>query len=78
MYMIRANGEKVKSCKSLREAKKIVKYYKGKITITCYNYVPLPKATMLSYKDRESVKSEIFREIYSENNHGYHFIKRGH
>lgn len=78
MYMIRANGEKVKSCKSLREAKKIAKYYKGKITITCYNYVPLPKATMLSYKDRESVKSEIFREIYSENNHGYHFIKRGH
>lgn len=74
MYMIRVNGMKVRSCRTLKEAKSLAKYYNGKI----YRLVKgkLPKATMLRYNDSAYAKKEMYREIYSENNHGYHFIKK--
>lgn len=73
MYMIRVNGMKIGSCHTFKEAIALAKYYKGKI----YRLKEgkLPKATMLSYNDSASAKREMYREIYSENNHGYHFTK---
>lgn len=75
MYIVKVDGMKVKSCRSFNEAKEFAKRYKGKVYT--YNKAKLPAATMLGYNDPGFIKREIYREIYSENNHGYHYTKGG-
>ena len=72
-YVIKVDGMKVKSCAHCHNAKKIAKKRKGKV----YGYVKakMPKASMLSYNSPESLKREIYREVYSENNHGYYIAR---
>ena len=74
IYVLKVNGMKIGSYRSFDMVKKIAKRRKGKVTLSMYKDTRLPKATTLSYTDSESAKREIFQEIYSENNHGYHFI----
>lgn len=73
MYVIKVNGMKVKGCRTFKEAKMWAKVYGGKIY--ALKKASLPKATMLSFNDPKYAKREMYREIYSENNHGYHFTK---
>lgn len=75
MYVLRVNGMKIGLYRSFNMAKKIAERRKGKAVICRYNDTRMPKATMLSYNDMQYAKREIFREIYSENNHGYHFTR---
>ena len=74
MYVIKVNGMKVKSCRSFNEAKEYALKHKGKVF--SLHRAKLPKATTLAYNDKDSVKREIYGEIYSENNHGYHTTQR--
>jgi hypothetical protein len=73
MYIVKANGMTVKLCRSLTEAKRMARYYSG--SIFRYSKGKLPQTAMVRYSDSQRVKQEIYREIYSENNHGYHFTK---
>lgn len=75
-FVIKVNGETVRGCRTFKEAKLMAKIYGGKIYGT--HKVKLPKAVKLSYGDSKYHKSEMYREIYSENNHGYHFTKAYH
>lgn len=73
MYMIKVNGMTEKLCRSFAEAKKYAKKRNGKVYVL--RNEKLPKASKLSYGDSERVKREMYSEIYSENNHGYHFTR---
>ena len=74
MFMVEVNGMREKIFASFREAKKYALRRKGKV----YQYVKakLPKSAMIYYNDCAAKKREVYREIYSENNHGYHVIGR--
>ncbi|SCW64112.1 hypothetical protein SAMN05660484_02222 [Eubacterium ruminantium] len=74
MYIIKVNGMKVKSCRSFNEARAWALKHNGKVF--SYSKVKLPKSTMLSYNDKDFIKREMYKEIYSENNHGYHITQR--
>ncbi len=75
MYIIKIDGMKAKSCRSFNEAKAFALAHKGKVYKS--HEAKLPSAAMLRFNDSECIKREVFREIYSENNHGYHYTKKG-
>lgn len=75
MYKIMVNGMEKYSCRSFHEAEKASKKHKGKIIKVRYRQTKMPKAAVLSYGSPASIKREMYREIYSENNHGYHIRK---
>lgn len=77
MYVVVVNGMVETECRSFKLAEKIAEKRKGKVFRRKWKSQKMPKSSMLSYNDPKSLKREIFREIYSENNHGYHFIKKG-
>ncbi len=70
MYIVKVDGMVVKLCHSFAEAKR----YKGKIYKLAET--KLPKVAMVSFNSSKAAKREIYKEIYSEKNHGYHFIQR--
>ncbi len=72
MYAVKVDGMIVKSYCSFKESKRCAKHYNGKVCR--YTKAKLPKAVTLSYNDPKYVKREMIREIYSENNHGYHLV----
>lgn len=72
MYVVVVNGVSERECRSFNEAKKIAEKRKGKVFKRRYMTQPLPKAATLHYGDSPSVKREMYREIYGENNHGFH------
>lgn len=78
MQMLKVNGIKIGSFRSLKEAKRIAQMYKGKgkITVCELKQTAIPHAAMLAYNSPKSLKREIYREIYSETNHGYHMTWR--
>lgn len=75
MYKIMVNGIEKYSCRSFKEAERAAEKLKGKIYRVRYKRTRLPKAASLAYNSPASLKREMYREIYSENNHGYHFTK---
>ena len=75
IYVLKVDGMKIGSYRSFNAAKRIARKRKGKVVMCRYKDASMPKATLLSYNDPQYVKKEIFREIYSENNHGYHFTR---
>ena len=74
MFIIKVDGMKVRGCRTFKEAKRLARVYGGKIY--GYKNAKLPSAVKLSYGDPKYVKKEMYREIYSETNHGYHFVGR--
>ena len=76
MYKVIVNGIQEIECRSFHMAERIATKRKGVLVKSKYKTVQMPKSIMISHKDSASVKREIFREIYSENNKGYHFIER--
>lgn len=70
VYVVKRDGMTVKSCRSFDEAKEFVKKHGG--NVFRLKKAKLPKATMLSYHDCKAAKREMYREIYSETNHGFH------
>ena len=72
-YIIKVNGEKVRGCNTLKEAKVLAKVYGGKIY--GLKKTKLPKAASLRFSDSKYAKSEMFREVCGEINHGYHVAR---
>ena len=73
-YVIKVNGMKVRSCRSFEEAKAFAKLHNGKVYT--YTKAKLPQAAMLRFNDPTYIKREMYHEIYSEENRGYHCARR--
>lgn len=73
MPTIKVNGTVIKLCRSFNEAKRMAAIFGG--TISGYTKGTMPKSAMLRYGDSQVTKREMYREIYGEYNHGYHFTK---
>ena len=71
-FVIKVGKEAVATAVSFNDAKVKAQIYGGKIY--GYHKVKMPKACTLRFSDNKYAKREMYREIYSENNHGYHFV----
>lgn len=74
MYVVKVNGMKVKSYRFLDEAKAFARKHNGKVY--GHKTEKLPRTVMVYYNDSAVAKREAYREVCSENNHGYHIMKR--
>lgn len=72
-YVMKVDGMKVKSCCSLNATERKIAKKRG-AKVYRYREVGMPKAAVCS-KSYVSPKTEMHREVNSENNHGYMMLR---